>query len=82
MSVNPVFGGQKFIETTFEKTKQLRALALKHNAQVLIEIDGGVTSNNATELKAAGADVLVAGSFVFGAQDPINTIKDLKTQTQ
>ena len=82
MSVNPGFGGQKFIETTFEKTKQLRALALKHNAQVLIEIDGGVTSNNATELKAAGADVLVAGSFVFGAQDPINTIKDLKTQTQ
>ena len=82
MSVNPGFGGQKFIETTFEKTKQLRALALKNNAQVLIEIDGGVTSNNATELKAAGADVLVAGSFVFGAQDPINTIKDLKTQTQ
>ena len=82
MSVNPGFGGQKFIETTFEKTKQLRALALKHNAQVLIEIDGGVTSNNATELKAAGADVLVASSFVFGAQDPINTIKDLKTQTQ
>ncbi|MEJ6663328.1 MAG: ribulose-phosphate 3-epimerase [Flavobacteriaceae bacterium] len=82
MSVNPGFGGQKFIETTFEKTKQLRALALKHKAQVLIEIDGGVTSNNATELKAAGADVLVAGSFVFGAQDPINTIKDLKTQTQ
>ncbi|MDC0637455.1 MAG: ribulose-phosphate 3-epimerase [Flavobacteriaceae bacterium] len=82
MSVNPGFGGQKFIETTFEKTNQLRQLVAQKNAQVLIEIDGGVTSNNALELKNAGADVLVAGSFVFGAADPTNTIKDLKTLTK
>ena len=82
MSVNPGFGGQKFIETTFEKTNQLRQLVAQKNAQVLIEIDGGVTSNNALELKNAGADVLVAGSFVFGATDPTNTIKDLKTLTK
>lgn len=82
MSVNPGFGGQKFIERTYEKVRELATMRLDQNANFLIEIDGGVTSDNALALKTAGADVLVAGSFVFNAQDPTTTVADLKTLTQ
>lgn len=78
MSVNPGFGGQKFIERTYEKVRQLKALIVKHKAKTLIEIDGGVSTSNAASLLAAGADVLVAGSFVFGAKNPTEVIKELK----
>lgn len=78
MSVNPGFGGQKFIPHTYNKIKELRALASGVNDKLLIEIDGGVTTANATQLLEAGADVLVAGSFVFTAEDPIATIASLK----
>lgn len=78
MSVNPGFGGQSFIENTYNKVKQLKALITKNGASTLIEIDGGVNINNAKELTEAGADVLVAGSFVFKAEDPENKIKKLK----
>ena len=78
MSVNPGFGGQKFIERTYSKIKELRALAIKNNTDVLIEIDGGVGLSNAGKLLEAGADVLVAGSFVFNSQDQKETIKALK----
>ena len=81
MSVNPGFGGQSFIENTYEKVKQLKALITSKGASTLIEIDGGVTSSNAKKLKEVGADVLVAGSFVFKSSDPVNTIKDLKKMT-
>jgi ribulose-phosphate 3-epimerase len=81
MSVNPGFGGQSFIENTYEKVKKLKALILEKGASTLIEIDGGVTSANAKALKDAGADVLVAGSFVFKSTEPISTIKTLKTLT-
>lgn len=78
MSVNPGFGGQSFIENTYRKVKKLREIISRNGASTLIEIDGGVTSENAAELINAGADVLVAGSFVFKAQDPSETIKNLK----
>jgi ribulose-phosphate 3-epimerase len=74
MSVNPGFGGQKFIEHTYEKVRQLRALA---GPELLIEIDGGVTLENAPLLLAAGANVLVAGNTVFGAPDPEATVAQL-----
>jgi ribulose-phosphate 3-epimerase len=79
MSVNPGFGGQSFIENTYTKVKQLRELILKKGASTLIEIDGGVTSINAKKLIDTGADVLVAGSFVFKSKNPLETIKELKT---
>lgn len=82
MSVNPGFGGQSFIENTYSKVEKLKALINKKNADTLIEIDGGVTNKNAKQLADAGADVLVAGSYVFGAQDPIATIADLKKITK
>jgi ribulose-phosphate 3-epimerase len=82
MSVNPGFGGQKFIERTYEKVRELATMRLDENANFLIEIDGGVTSDNALALKTAGADVLVAGSFVFNAQDPTATVASLKNLTQ
>ena len=82
MSVNPGFGGQKFIERTYDKVRELAAMRLEQNASFLIEIDGGVTSENALALKTAGADVLVAGSFVFNAQDPNATVANLKALTQ
>lgn len=82
MSVNPGFGGQSFIENTYAKVEKLKALINRKNASTLIEIDGGVTNKNAKQLVDAGADVLVAGSFVFGAQDPIATIADLKEITK
>ncbi len=78
MSVNPGFGGQKFIEHTYEKVRQLKRLISERGAQTEIEIDGGVNQGNAPLLKEAGADVLVAGSFVFSATDPIATIAKLK----
>ncbi|WP_409149723.1 ribulose-phosphate 3-epimerase [Sphingobacterium sp. BS-2] len=78
MSVNPGFGGQKFIERTYSKIKELRALAVEQNTDVLIEIDGGVGTSNAGKLLAAGADVLVAGSFVFSSENPVQTIQELK----
>jgi ribulose-phosphate 3-epimerase len=82
MSVNPGFGGQSFIENTYAKVEKLKALIHKKNATTLIEIDGGVTNKNAQQLVVAGADVLVAGSYVFSAQDPIATIADLKQITK
>lgn len=78
MSVNPGFGGQKFIETTFERTKRMRQMVDHVNPNVLIEIDGGVTDQNASQLFEAGADILVAGSFVFKSDDPKQTIANLK----
>lgn len=81
MSVNPGFGGQSFIENTYKKVKQLKEIIVRNNASTLIEIDGGVTNKNAKELAEAGADVLVAGSFVFNAKNPIETIADLKNIT-
>jgi ribulose-phosphate 3-epimerase len=81
MSVNPGFGGQSFIENTFEKVKQLKELITAKGASTLIEIDGGVTSVNAKALQTTGADVLVAGSFVFKSSEPANTIKELKILT-
>ena len=78
MSVNPGFGGQSFIENTYTKIKALKDLIVKKGASTLIEIDGGVSSSNAKSLKDAGADVLVAGSFVFKSSNPTETIKELK----
>ena len=82
MSVNPGFGGQSFIENTYKKVKQLKDIISKNNASTLIEIDGGVTDKNAKALVEAGADVLVAGSFVFNAKDPLATIENLKEITK
>ncbi|GAA4765548.1 MULTISPECIES: ribulose-phosphate 3-epimerase [Flavobacterium] len=81
MSVNPGFGGQSFIENTYKKVKQLKEIITRNGASTLIEIDGGVTSKNAKQLVEAGADVLVAGSFVFNAENPTQTIADLKKLT-
>jgi ribulose-phosphate 3-epimerase len=81
MSVNPGFGGQSYIENTYKKVAQLKELIVKNNAATLIEIDGGVTNKNAAELVRAGADALVAGNYVFKAEDPIATIEDLKKIT-
>lgn len=81
MSVNPGFGGQSFIENTYKKVQQLKEIIVINNATTLIEIDGGVTDKNAADLVKAGADVLVAGSFVFNAADPIATIENLKCIT-
>ncbi len=78
MSVNPGFGGQKFISRTFQKVEQLKEMIQRAGSSTLIEIDGGVNSNNALSLLNAGADVLVVGSFVFKSEDPVNTISDLK----
>ena len=78
MSVNPGFGGQKFIEGTYRKVSKLKELITKANVDTKIEIDGGVTSANAKDLIECGADVLVAGSFVFKADNPTQTISDLK----
>jgi ribulose-phosphate 3-epimerase len=80
MSVNPGFGGQSFIEATYEKVREIRKLIDENKASTLIEIDGGVTNQNASQLVAAGADVLVAGSYVFSASDPTATIANLSAQ--
>lgn len=79
MSVNPGFGGQSFIENTYTKVTQLKELITKKGASTKIEIDGGVTIHNAKKLIDAGADVLVAGSFVFKSENPKQTIKNLKS---
>ena len=81
MSVNPGFGGQSFIENTYAKVKKLKDLINRKGATTLIEVDGGVTNKNAKQLVEAGADVLVAGSFVFKAENPTQTIADLKQLT-
>lgn len=81
MSVNPGFGGQSFIENTYHKVKQLKELIASKNAVTLIEIDGGVSDANALKLKDVGADVLVAGSYVFSSDNPTATIKNLKRLT-
>jgi ribulose-phosphate 3-epimerase len=78
MSVNPGFGGQKFIEHSLEKISQLRKMIDERNLQVMIEVDGGVTLENAPRIVQAGADVLVAGSTVFGSADPKKTIAQLQ----
>lgn len=78
MSVNPGFGGQSFIENTYQKVAGLKALINRKKAKTLIEIDGGVNAENAKKLVDHGADVLVAGSFVFKSEDPRATIKELK----
>jgi len=79
MSVNPGFGGQMFIENTYRKIKRLKNMIKEIGSNTLIEIDGGVKTNNADKLLEAGADVLVAGSFVFNSDNPIETIKELKS---
>jgi ribulose-phosphate 3-epimerase len=78
MSVNPGFGGQKFIENTYSKVKELKALIIQKKSSALIEIDGGVNLQNAKALLDAGADVLVAGNFVFSSPNPKETIQRLK----
>ena len=78
MSINPGFGGQKFEEMTYKKVKKLRQMANEQGLNTHIEIDGGVTSDNAKKLIDAGADVLVAGSFIFKSVNPVKTIADLK----
>ncbi|MBN2165215.1 MAG: ribulose-phosphate 3-epimerase [Marinilabiliaceae bacterium] len=78
MSVNPGFGGQKFIKNTYNKIDQLKELILKKNSKAIIEVDGGVDTNTAPLLVRAGVDVLVAGSFVFQSKNPAETIKWLK----
>ena len=78
MSVNPGFGGQKFIDQTTQKIKQLKTMLHENGSHCLIEIDGGVTVENAKTLIKCGADVLVAGNTVFGSPDPTATIRDLK----
>jgi ribulose-phosphate 3-epimerase len=79
MSVNPGFGGQKFIENTLAKTARLKELIEKTGSKALIEVDGGVTLSNSVDLIRSGADVLVAGNTVFGAEDPIKMISKLKS---
>lgn len=79
MSVNPGFGGQSFIENTYKKITELNNLKIKTNSNFLIEIDGGVDSKNAPKLLTCGANVLVAGSFVFKSENPISTIAHLKS---
>lgn len=82
MSVNPGFGGQKFIERTYAKCADLKDRIIKRNSHCLIEIDGGVNEVTAPKLLQAGADVLVAGNYVFTASDPISTISSLKKLTR
>ncbi|RQP16323.1 MAG: ribulose-phosphate 3-epimerase, partial [Parapedobacter sp.] len=81
MSVNPGFGGQNFIESTYRKIRELKALAADRNEQVLIEVDGGISSRNALALLKAGADILVAGNSIFSAKNPIHAIAELKRIT-
>ena len=78
MSINPGFGGQKFEDITYHKVRKLRKMITDQGLNILIEIDGGVNSTNATKLIEAGADALVAGSFIFKSENPIKTIENLK----
>jgi len=79
MSVNPGFGGQKFIERSFDKIKKLSKMIKDNGSNCLIQVDGGVNPTNANKLYEAGADVLVAGNAVFKSENPIQTIRDLKS---
>ena len=81
MTVNPGFGGQKFIEHSLDKVRQLRAMIERTGSHALIEVDGGVNARTAPLLAQAGVDVLVAGSYVFGADNPEERIKELKNLT-
>ncbi len=81
MSINPGFGGQKFEEMTYDKVRKLRKMIDEKGLQTLIEIDGGVTDKNAKQLVDAGANALVAGSYIFKAENPIQVIANLKTLT-
>lgn len=78
MSVNPGFGGQKFIENTYTKVVNLKALICSAKSKALIEVDGGVDNTNAAKLLKCGANVLVAGYYIFSSKDPLETINDLK----
>ncbi len=78
MSVNPGFGGQKFIENTYRRVEQLRNLIERKNSKALIEVDGGISTDNSAQLYEAGADVLVSGSFIFKSNNPVQTIFNLK----
>ena len=80
MSVNPGFGGQKFLPLIYEKIAELRELIDKKNAKVFIEVDGGINGLNASNLEEAGADILVAGSYIFSSNDYKNAIKSLKLE--
>jgi len=82
MSVNPGFGGQQFIERTYDKIRKLKEIIVRNGASTLIEIDGGVSDKNAIQLVSAGADVLVAGNYVFKAEDPVSTLSALKKMLQ
>jgi ribulose-phosphate 3-epimerase len=79
MSVNPGFGGQKFIENTINKVKRLRSMIDEHDCKTLIEVDGGVQSDTAPRLVAAGVDVLVSGSYIFKSPTPEAVIEELRT---
>ena len=78
MSVNPGFGGQKFIPSVIEKVKRLKALIQKRNSNCLIEVDGGVNGDNVKQLKEAGVDIVVAGSYIYGSDDYSQAIKSLQ----
>ncbi len=78
MSVNPGFGGQKFISSSVSKVKKLKTLIQQKNASAIIEVDGGVNLKTGAELSQAGADAIVAGSYVFKSEDPSITISNLK----
>ena len=78
MTVNPGFGGQKFIPAMLDKVQRLRELIIRKNSKALIEVDGGVNFDTGARLHAAGADILVAGQFVFGAEDPLQTVRAMK----
>lgn len=82
MSVFPGFGGQKFIESTYQRVEQLKNFISKNNLNTLIEVDGGVSMENASQLKSSGVDVMVVGSVIFKSGNPINTISKLKQQGQ
>lgn len=78
MTVNPGFGGQKFIPAMLDKVQRLKELIVRKNSKALIEVDGGVNFDTGARLRAAGADILVAGQFIFGAEDPLHTIRAMK----
>jgi ribulose-phosphate 3-epimerase len=78
MTVNPGFGGQKFIEATYQKIRDLRALSRELNPELLIQVDGGISMDNIKQLHEAGVDVFVAGTFVFKSENPTHTINLLK----
>ena len=79
MSVNPGFGGQSFIENTYEKVKELKKLIVNKKSKTKIEVDGGVNIKNAPKLIYSGVDILVAGSYVFKSENPLETIANLKS---